>query len=128
MSIESMGRLRSLLSALWRSPFPSSVRSCAASRSVAGRLRELRVAREELSRPSLSRCWHRRRLMRSVLRAGDVRHCVADVTQITTALGFRPRTALQEGMTRLVGWIKNQRPYDGAREADAALRDRGLVK
>jgi len=54
--------------------------------------------------------------------------CVADVTQITTALGFRPRTALQEGMTRLVGWIKNQRPYDGAREADAALRDRGLVK
>ena len=86
------------------------------------------MAREELSRPSLSRCWHRRRLMRSVLRAGDVRHCVADVTQITTALGFRPRTALQEGMTRLVGWIKNQRPYDGAREADAALRDRGLVK
>ena len=61
-------------------------------------------------------------------RAGDIRHCVADVTQITTALGFRPRTLLQEGMTRLVGWIKNQRPYDGAREADAALRDRGLVK
>jgi len=66
--------------------------------------------------------------MRSVLRAGDVRHCVADVTQITTALGFRPRMPFQEGMTRLVGWIKNQRPHYGARAADAALRDRGLVK
>ena len=53
---------------------------------------------------------------------------MADVTQITTALGFRPRVSLQEGMTRLVGWIKSQRPHDGAREADAALRDRGLVK
>jgi dTDP-L-rhamnose 4-epimerase len=61
-------------------------------------------------------------------RAGDIRHCVADVTQITTALGFRPRISFQEGMTRLVGWIKGQRPHDGAREADAALRDRGLVK
>ena len=61
-------------------------------------------------------------------RTGDIRHCVADVTQITTALGFRPRMSFQEGMTRLVGWIKNQRPHDGARAADAALRDRGLVK
>ena len=61
-------------------------------------------------------------------RAGDIRHCVADVTQITTALGFRPRMPFQEGMTRLVGWIKNQRPHYGARAADAALRDRGLVK
>lgn len=61
-------------------------------------------------------------------RAGDIRHCVADVTQITTALGFRPRTPFQEGMTRLVGWIKGQRPQEGTREADAILRDRGLVK
>ena len=61
-------------------------------------------------------------------RAGDIRHCVADVTQITTALGFRPRVSFQEGMTRLVGWIKGQRSQEGVREADAALRDRGLVK
>jgi len=61
-------------------------------------------------------------------RAGDIRHCVADVTQITTALWFRPRMSFQDGMTRLVGWIKGQRPQEGTREADAALRDRGLVK
>ena len=61
-------------------------------------------------------------------RAGDIRHCVADVTQITTALGFRPKTPFQEGMTRLVGWIKGQRPQEGTREADAVLRKRGLVK
>jgi len=61
-------------------------------------------------------------------RAGDIRHCVADITQITTALGFRSRVSFQEGMTRLVVWIKGQRPHEGVREADAALRDRGLVK
>jgi len=61
-------------------------------------------------------------------RAGDIRHCVADVTQITTALGFRPRTPFREGMTRLVGWIKGQRPPEGVREADAVLRKWGLVK
>ena len=61
-------------------------------------------------------------------RAGDIRHCVGDVTQITTALGFRPRTPFQEGMTRLIGWIKGQRPQEGTRKADAILRDRGLVK
>jgi len=61
-------------------------------------------------------------------RAGDIRHCVADITQITTALGFQPRTPFREGMARLVGWIKGQRPQEGTREADAMLRDRGLVK
>lgn len=61
-------------------------------------------------------------------RAGDIRHCVADITQIRNALGYQPRVPFQDGMRRLVDWIKDQRPRDGVREADTALRDRGLVK
>jgi dTDP-L-rhamnose 4-epimerase len=61
-------------------------------------------------------------------RAGDIRHCVADITQIGNALGYQPRVLFHDGMKRLVSWIKGQRPSDGARKADAALRDRGLVK
>ncbi len=61
-------------------------------------------------------------------RAGDIRHCVADITQIRNALGYQPRVLFHDGMRRLVDWIKDQRPRDGVREADTALRDRGLVK
>jgi len=60
-------------------------------------------------------------------RSGDIRHCVADITRIGKTLGYRPKVAFADGMSRLSAWIRNQRPYDRVVEANAHLQKRGLV-
>ncbi|MBI4400190.1 MAG: NAD-dependent epimerase/dehydratase family protein [Nitrospirae bacterium] len=60
-------------------------------------------------------------------RAGDIRHCVADITKISKTLGFQPKISFADGMGRLSAWIRNQRPHDGVVEANVRLRERGLV-
>jgi dTDP-L-rhamnose 4-epimerase len=61
-------------------------------------------------------------------RAGDIRHCIADVTNITAALGYRPRVTFEEGMTRLAAWLRSQRPRDRTAQAASQLKARGLVR
>ncbi len=62
-------------------------------------------------------------------RAGDVRHCFADVTRIRHLLGYQPRVQFADGMAELVRWVADQR---GAQpdHADIAgdLAARGLVR
>jgi UDP-glucuronate 4-epimerase len=41
------------------------------------------------------------------LQPGDVERTFADVTRARTDLGYRPRTALREGLTRFVAWLRN---------------------
>lgn len=61
-------------------------------------------------------------------RAGDIRHCVADITKITAALGYNPRVSFEEGMARLTAWLRSQRPKDRTAKAASQLTIRGLVR
>jgi dTDP-L-rhamnose 4-epimerase len=61
-------------------------------------------------------------------RAGDIRHCVADITKITAALGYRPRVSFEQGMDRLTAWLLSQRPRDRTAQAARQLTARGLVR
>jgi len=62
-------------------------------------------------------------------RAGDVRHCFADITKARRLLGFEPRSVLPEGLENLLDFGTEQ---SGAAQlsatADAELRQRGLIR
>jgi dTDP-L-rhamnose 4-epimerase len=61
-------------------------------------------------------------------RAGDIRHCVADISKIRKTLGFQPSVSFPDGMGRLIAWIRDQRPHDGVVEANVRLQQQGLVR
>jgi dTDP-L-rhamnose 4-epimerase len=60
-------------------------------------------------------------------RAGDIRHCFADISQALAILGYRPRIRFRDGVRELVGWLRSQTAEDKAAEAVAALRAYGLT-
>jgi dTDP-L-rhamnose 4-epimerase len=41
-------------------------------------------------------------------RAGDIRHCYADLTRVRTSLGFEPAVSLKQGLVRFCEWVKTQ--------------------
>jgi dTDP-L-rhamnose 4-epimerase len=45
-------------------------------------------------------------------RAGDVRHCLADIQRAGAVLGYRPRVALTDGLGELAEWLRHQQPAD----------------
>jgi len=60
-------------------------------------------------------------------RAGDIRHCFADISAARQYLGYEPRTRFADGVNNLVGWLKSQQPQDRAEEAAAQLSNFGLT-
>jgi dTDP-L-rhamnose 4-epimerase len=60
-------------------------------------------------------------------RAGDIRHCYADISRISASLGYRPSVSLQQGMAELVEWLESQQASDHTEEALNQLAARGLV-
>lgn len=60
-------------------------------------------------------------------RAGDIRHCYADITKIRTKLGFRPSYTLERGMTELVKWADKENAVDTVEKANKELEEKGLV-
>jgi len=60
-------------------------------------------------------------------RAGDIRHCFADVTRSREVLGFQAKTTLAEGLPELADWVRRQTVDERGDEAVAELRGRGLV-
>ena len=61
-------------------------------------------------------------------RAGDIRHCFADVTLAREALGFEAAVQLQDGMAELAEWLEGQDDAtDRFDEAAAELTQRGLT-
>jgi dTDP-L-rhamnose 4-epimerase len=61
-------------------------------------------------------------------RVGDIRHNFADISQLETVIGFRPRISVSEGMRRFATWVQSQPvPEDLLEQANAELRSRKLM-
>ena len=60
-------------------------------------------------------------------RAGDIRHCFADISTATQLLGYRPETRLKKGIEELVEWLESQQASDHVDEAMERLHAHGLV-
>jgi dTDP-L-rhamnose 4-epimerase len=60
-------------------------------------------------------------------RAGDIRHCFADITRAREVLGFAPAHPLETSLDELVGWLDGQEAADRTADATAELERRGLV-
>jgi dTDP-L-rhamnose 4-epimerase len=61
-------------------------------------------------------------------RAGDIRHCFADVSRAGAELGYAPRVALHEGVAELLAWLRTQSAEDRVAGAAAELERRGLAR
>ena len=60
-------------------------------------------------------------------RAGDIRHCFADVTRAREALGFEAEVPFEQGLAELAEWLEGQAATDRFDEAAAELDRRGLT-
>jgi len=60
-------------------------------------------------------------------RAGDVRHCFADISAARKLLGYKPKVRFADGLKHLVEWLCSQQPQDRAAEAVAQLSEFGLT-
>jgi dTDP-L-rhamnose 4-epimerase len=60
-------------------------------------------------------------------RAGDIRHCFADITQASRALGYQPQVKFADGLKELVAWLGSQSAEDRVADAMQTLEVRGLV-
>jgi dTDP-L-rhamnose 4-epimerase len=60
-------------------------------------------------------------------RAGDIRHCFADISLAKKVLGWASQVTLEHGLEDLAGWLTCQTPIDRGLEARAELTARGLM-
>lgn len=60
-------------------------------------------------------------------RAGDIRHCFANITAASLALNYKPQVRLKDGLRELVEWLAGQQADDHVEEAMQRLSVHGLV-
>ena len=60
-------------------------------------------------------------------RAGDIRHCYADLTKARTLLGYEPRVTHDEGFKELAEWLAEQEAEDKAETMLSELSAYGLT-
>jgi dTDP-L-rhamnose 4-epimerase len=74
--------------------------------------------------------WHGGFEIREKFRAGDIRHCFADISRIQSLLGYEPRHAFEQGVTELVAWVAAQQGMSIPSSADAErhLEAYGLLR
>jgi dTDP-L-rhamnose 4-epimerase len=60
-------------------------------------------------------------------RAGDIRHCVADITLARRVLGYEPQMPLERGLIELSSWLEGQVASDRVAQAREELAARGLT-
>ncbi|KAA6456975.1 NAD-dependent epimerase/dehydratase family protein [Acidobacteria bacterium AB60] len=60
-------------------------------------------------------------------RAGDVRHCYADISKARTLLGYQPRISHKQGFADLADWLRGQRAEDRAETMLTELSTYGLT-
>jgi dTDP-L-rhamnose 4-epimerase len=65
--------------------------------------------------------------IRDSFRAGDIRHCIADIGKARQLLGYTPHVTFAEGMRELAAWLADQEAVDRVDEATSALVERGLA-
>jgi dTDP-L-rhamnose 4-epimerase len=65
--------------------------------------------------------------VRNAFRAGDIRHCFADIERARELLGYRPEISFEDGMRHLIGWLSGNTAVDRVNEATEALEERGLT-
>jgi dTDP-L-rhamnose 4-epimerase len=61
-------------------------------------------------------------------RAGDIRHCFADVARARAELGFEPQVRFEDGVAGLIEWVRTQSAEDRAEDALRELQARGLTQ
>ena len=61
-------------------------------------------------------------------RAGDIRHCVADIRRAAEYLHYHPVVALEEGLKEFIQWSRSSSSQDRSGEALQELKARGLVR
>jgi dTDP-L-rhamnose 4-epimerase len=68
--------------------------------------------------------------VRNRFRAGDIRHCFADISRIQTLLGYQPRFQFEAGVPELVAWVAAQHglAVPNATEVDRQLESFGLLR
>src|SRR5947199_10262243 len=57
-------------------------------------------------------------------RAGDIRHCFADISLARRLLGYEPRVAFDDGLAELADWLGTQIAVDRFSDANAQLAAR----
>jgi dTDP-L-rhamnose 4-epimerase len=60
-------------------------------------------------------------------RAGDIRHCFADITAARRVLGYEPKVGFAEGFRHLAQWLRQQTAEDRAAKAREELEMYGLT-
>lgn len=61
-------------------------------------------------------------------RAGDVRHCFADIGRARLRLGYAPQVRFEQGLEELAGWLRGQRAHDRVGLMRQELSLRGLTR
>lgn len=60
-------------------------------------------------------------------RAGDIRHCYADISRAREILGYSPKFGFRDGVSELVSWLRSQTAVDRVYEAAEQLSSYGLT-
>ncbi len=60
-------------------------------------------------------------------RAGDIRHCFADIAHARATLGYQPHRSFEDSLGELAAWVERQRAVDLVAQARRELEERGLV-
>jgi dTDP-L-rhamnose 4-epimerase len=60
-------------------------------------------------------------------RAGDIRHCYADISRARRVLGYSPQVGFRDGVGELVEWLRSQTAVDRVHEASQQLTSFGLT-
>ena len=60
-------------------------------------------------------------------RAGDIRHCFADISKARRLLGYEPQVSHEEGFRELAGWLAGQQAEDKAETMLQELSAYGLT-
>ena len=61
-------------------------------------------------------------------RAGDIRHCYADMRKADDLLGFQPEITFDDGVDELIEWVSRQTADDKVDRAQLELTSRGLAR
>lgn len=60
-------------------------------------------------------------------RAGDIRHCYADISKAKKILGFKPSIMFEEGVKHLADWVRQQTAEDKIAAASKELEEKKLL-